>query len=284
MTGTKRSWEGNLVQIPKETNMAPEDNSGDADSSIMQHIFSTFRSELDEHHDRRERVIKASRDITALSKKIIFSLHRVRALNKPLPKNIAKENHERLTQITSLFASVVPDLAGINAHRYHTQISPGIQEYIEAVTFQHYVETQRLMSLEGVTKSLPAGMLVTEADYILGIFDLTGEMMRFAITTMAAGSTINMPVDGANGEGSDDQGNGGRAGILIDLQQLRAMFESINVPRGHNLNRDFGKKLEVMQSSVEKVERAAYGLLVRGSERPGGWMPDLSAPAQVETY
>ena len=33
-------------------------------------MFETFRSELDEHHDRRERIIKASRDITALSKKM----------------------------------------------------------------------------------------------------------------------------------------------------------------------------------------------------------------------
>ena len=32
-------------------------------------MFETFRGELDEHHDRRERIIKASRDITALSKK-----------------------------------------------------------------------------------------------------------------------------------------------------------------------------------------------------------------------
>lgn len=32
--------------------------------------------ELDDHHDRRERIIKASRDITALSKKTIFSLQR----------------------------------------------------------------------------------------------------------------------------------------------------------------------------------------------------------------
>ena len=33
-------------------------------------MFTLFRDELDEHHDRRERVIKASRDITALSKKM----------------------------------------------------------------------------------------------------------------------------------------------------------------------------------------------------------------------
>lgn len=36
-------------------------------------MFETFRAELDEHHDRRERVIKASRDITASSKKMYKS-------------------------------------------------------------------------------------------------------------------------------------------------------------------------------------------------------------------
>lgn len=33
-------------------------------------MFERFRDELDEHHDRRERIVKASRDVTALSKKM----------------------------------------------------------------------------------------------------------------------------------------------------------------------------------------------------------------------
>lgn len=33
-------------------------------------MFMGFRQELDEHHDRRERLVKASRDITAQSKKM----------------------------------------------------------------------------------------------------------------------------------------------------------------------------------------------------------------------
>lgn len=40
-----------------------------AQASPFMPMFETFRQELDEHHDRRERIIKASRDITALSKK-----------------------------------------------------------------------------------------------------------------------------------------------------------------------------------------------------------------------
>jgi hypothetical protein len=33
-------------------------------------MFQFFREELDQHHDRRERIAKTSRDITALSKKM----------------------------------------------------------------------------------------------------------------------------------------------------------------------------------------------------------------------
>ena len=40
--------------------------------------------------------------------------------------------------------------------------------------------------------------------------------------------------------------------------------------------KDVEKKLDIMQASVEKVEKALYGLTVRGAERPKGWMPDVS--------
>lgn len=36
----------------------------------FQTLFEGFRAELDEHYDRKERIVKASRDATALSKKM----------------------------------------------------------------------------------------------------------------------------------------------------------------------------------------------------------------------
>ncbi|KAK2772897.1 hypothetical protein FQN53_004421, partial [Emmonsiellopsis sp. PD_33] len=68
MAGNKRSWEGKLVNNPKAADMASEYPNADPSTLAIQSIFTTFRQELDEHHDRRERIIKASRDITALSK------------------------------------------------------------------------------------------------------------------------------------------------------------------------------------------------------------------------
>jgi hypothetical protein len=70
MAGNKRSWEGNLVSTEKtQTNMAAA--PVDQPSTHILSMFETFRDELDQHHDRRERVIKTSRDITALSKKML---------------------------------------------------------------------------------------------------------------------------------------------------------------------------------------------------------------------
>ena len=56
MPGVKRSHDG----VEKDESSA----------SPFMSMFETFRDELDEHHDRRERIIKASRDITAASKKM----------------------------------------------------------------------------------------------------------------------------------------------------------------------------------------------------------------------
>jgi len=72
--GTKRSWEGQPLELhPKidtDIKMA-EATETEAHPSIIS-IFENFRDELDEHHDRRERIIKKSRDITALSKKMYY--------------------------------------------------------------------------------------------------------------------------------------------------------------------------------------------------------------------
>lgn len=60
MSGTKRSHDG----VEKKEKEATET------VSPFMPMFEVFQKELDEHHDRRERIIKASRDITAASKKM----------------------------------------------------------------------------------------------------------------------------------------------------------------------------------------------------------------------
>lgn len=215
----------------------------------------------------------------------IFALQRVRAINQPIPPQIAQDNQTRLDQIDKLFTAVVPDLTGINAWRYQRQIGGGIQEFIEAISFDHYLRTQALITQEEVAARLPSGIMLTEEDYLGGIFDLTGEMMRFAVVQLSSGNAI--APDAGEGEPAEQhahQLSATQAGIVMDLRAMRGQFEALGVPRRHLMLRDLPKKIEVMQGSVEKVERAAYGILVRGSERPSGWTPDLSGPVEVETH
>jgi len=248
-------------------------------SSPFMPMFETFRNELDEHHDRRERIIKASRDITAASKKIIFALQRMRSLKTDIPPKIASEIQERSLAMQKQFVSIAPDLVDINAWRYQRQISGGIQEFMEAISFSHYLSHQSLISLSEASQTLPPEITLTSDDYILGIFDLTGELMRFAITTMATSGEL---------PGSSDSGpGGGKRDILMDLRMLRTCFETLDTSScgGFGLGKDWEKKMEVMKTSVQKVEMAVYGMIVRGAERPKGWIPDMPDEKRaVESY
>ncbi|RMZ75553.1 hypothetical protein DV738_g5420, partial [Chaetothyriales sp. CBS 135597] len=221
-------------------------------------MFEQFRAELDEHHDRRERIIKASRDITAQSKKI------TRDLGKPIHASISKQTAPMLAAIQAHFQAVVPDLQGINAYRYQYNISGGIQEYMEAVLFQHYLETQTLMTYEDAAKAAPLqGLPLTYDDYLLGVFDMTGELMRFAIT--------NLATTAAQSSRSED---GQNLSVLADLQALRSELEALNVHGSRGLAKEYDSKLKTTRQSVEKVEASVYSMLVRGKERPKGWRPD----------
>lgn len=69
MPGVKRQHDGTSKEKSEGKFEGSEEKTGASISPFMP-MFEGFRAELDEHHDRRERIIKASRDITAGSKKM----------------------------------------------------------------------------------------------------------------------------------------------------------------------------------------------------------------------
>lgn len=108
--------------------------------------------------------------------------------------------------------------------------------------------------------------------------------MRFAVLSLSSGNATVKATENTASESEKSAVASSQGGIVVDLRAMRAGFEALSVPRRHYMFRDMAKKLDVMQNSVEKVERAAYGIVVRGSERPSGWMPDLSVAAEVASY
>lgn len=211
-------------------------------------------------------------------------MQRASEVGKELPPRVAKEVGQRFGNIRALFAKVAPDVSGLNAWRYFYQLSPGIQEYVEARTFEHYLRKQELLSHEDMQREVEGQVMICEEDYVLGVFDMTGEVMKFAVKNISTGASLQQDQHQQQ-EQEQEQEQEPRAptlppsatAIVVDVRSLRALLEEMAIPSKHGLSYQFQKKLEVTRTSVEKIERAAYGVLVRGSERPTGWIPEIES-------
>jgi predicted translin family RNA/ssDNA-binding protein len=196
-----------------------------------------------------------------------LTISRARKIGSALPQSITKSNEPMQSTIQNLFKSVEQDLQGINAYRYQRQISGGIQEYMEAVLFQHYLETEKVMTYDDASRATPGNVNLTHGDYLLGLFDMTGELMRYAVTYLATNGSLP-------GADNAEQHEPRKSSILTDMQLLRSYLETMDASSSYGLVRDFEQKLKTTRASVEKVEYGVYSMLVRGKERPKGWRPD----------
>ncbi|KAI4929724.1 uncharacterized protein J4E92_005390 [Alternaria infectoria] len=209
------------------------------------------------------------------------------------------------------YKNIAADLQGLNAYRYSHNITGGNQEFMEALSFQHYLETQSLISYNEAKARIAAmsgeagPISFTPEDYILGVCDMTGELMRFSVTSMATNGKLPSGKQAeANkrlkqGNGQDDAGDKMDIDeeasvanesqkprtVLDDLRAIRLQLEMFDAPGGSKFAAELEtKKMPVMRECVDKVEKGLYGLTVRGNERPKGWMPDMSSAREVESY
>lgn len=124
---------------------------------------------------------------------------------------------------------------------------------MEAALFSHYLTTATILPYESAAEQMQAlGVGLSVEDYVLGVFDFTGEVMRFAITTMATSGAL--PAVESRNEGEMEVERESRT-VLDDLRALRSVLEGMNAGGGP-FEKECGKKMDVMRASVEKVERA----------------------------
>ena len=230
-------------------------------------------------------------------------------MGRPVPPFVTKNNAQYWETIEKQYKSIAADLQGLNACRYSHNITGGNQEFMEALSFQHYLETQTLISYDDAksriaTLSGDAGVVsLTPEDYVLGICDMTGELMRFSVTSMATNGKLpvgqqqstkkQIKTNNDQNDYSDSMDIDERQGptpetekpqtVLDDLRAVRLQLEMFDALRESKFAHDLEtKKMPVMRECVDKVEKALYGLTVRGSERPKGWMPDSSGDRRTE--
>lgn len=110
-------------------------------------------------------------------------MSRIRKLAQPLPAHVNKNNAQYYDIIKDRYNTVSADLQGLNAWRYARNITGGNQEYMEAAIFQHYLTTGTLLTYEESVEQLRTlggeggPVQLTVEDYLLGVFDMTGELL-----------------------------------------------------------------------------------------------------------
>ncbi|KAI8590074.1 Translin [Geranomyces variabilis] len=219
-------------------------------------LFTELGVALDDMHDRRERVVKTSRDITIGSKRVISLLHRVAGAGGEARADLLIQARQKIGEVATLFRVVGPDLRGNDFDKHHRSIAPGLEEFIEAVSFQRFIEKGDLISRCDIQRLLVDDdddnneshgttdiITIPDEDYILGLADLTGELMRLAINSVAKGEIALV----------DD--------ICRFLRDLTNDYEVVNFPPAR-------KKMSTMRASLAKVEKACYAIKVRSAEYP----------------
>eukprot|EP00048_Salpingoeca_helianthica_P002843 m.61337 g.61337 ORF g.61337 m.61337 type:complete len:264 (-) comp12340_c0_seq2:19-810(-) len=212
-------------------------------------MFSELSRQLTEKQDRHERLVKLSRDTTIRSKRAIFVMQRFQG--QPSDEAILAEATEELQRVRiELLQSIARELQGQPYYLYLRAFSPGLQEYLEAVLFHWFLQHRRLLSLADLNAQLQFDggltLRVSHDDFLLGIADLTGELMRLCINTLGRSQDLTMTL----------------------TQFVRSIFTSLRALNPFTLPRDMSNKMSVLASSLAKMEDGCYQLRVRGSELP----------------
>ncbi|XP_031495096.1 uncharacterized protein LOC116260765 isoform X1 [Nymphaea colorata] len=224
--------------------------SGPADSA-MKETFGYYAQYLNELNEKRERVVKASRDVTINSKKVIFQVHRISNHNR---EEVLEKAEKDLSLVTDQYmARLVNELQGSDFWKLRRAYSPGVQEYVEAASLCKFCKSGTLLTLSEINKSLlclsdkfAEPLQINILDYLLGIADLTGELMRLAIGRISDGELEYAKMI---------------CGFVRDIYKELTLL----VPDMEE-NSDMKKKMETMLQSVIKIENACYSVHVRGSE------------------
>lgn len=276
----------------------------------MAAAFGAFQLELDARHDRNERIVKLSRDVTIESKRLIFLLHRI--TTEPDRKALLEQVYGRLEALrTGRWSELAAELEGQDPYLFLRAYTPGLQEYVEALALFFVLAEDRILAWHEVSllltflappKAAEKGIVAAEAgpespmaetspeskaetgpesakigeeagpmspqatanyrtvtvpraDFVLGLGDLGGELMRYAINAISAGDL---------------------AAPAAVAALLRALVEALSRLGKAIGGKDFHQKLSTLQASRDKVERALYALRLRTSE-----LPDSKVPAAL---
>ncbi|XP_018569118.1 translin-associated protein X [Anoplophora glabripennis] len=218
-------------------------------------MFREYSLELDSKLDRYERIIKLSRDVTIEAKRVIFLLHNTNTDIESKKKSILEEADNRLKALVDTsFKAIAKELQNQDAYQYHRAYTGGLQEFIEALTFCQFIKNASINPWDNIDQLFryedeecgKYSLLFPQYDFILGIADFTGELMRRCINTLGVGN-----VD--------------ECFKLCDfVRYINTGFLGLISPG----NKELSRKAYVLRQSLAKMELVCYNIQIRGTEVP----------------
>lgn len=258
-------------------------NVGDKGREVLEGIdennpvikqFQGYAQELDSKHDRHERIVKISRDITIESKRIIFLLHTLDRESKR--DTVLGEAETRLNSLMKgLFKKIAEELDNEDPYLYLRAYRAGLQEFVEAATFYWFLRNNSLYNWTGLEESMTytesnqsensdcigkektIKTLLPPVEYMLGVTDLTGELMRKCINNLSTGD-ISSCYQTSN-----------------FVRKIYAAFLGCAGISG----KEVARKLWTLRESLLKMENVCYMVKVRGSEIPKHMLADAAISA-----
>lgn len=215
--------------------------------------FKKYSEVMKASQDKYERLFKLRRDITIESKRVIFLLHSIDKESKKTA--VCVEAEQRLNNLLSKeYRKIADELNGEDPYSYIRAVSPGNQEFCEALTFLEYLQGGKLRGIISC-KEIP---FIPTLDYVMGVADLTGELMRRCVSSLGTGDFIEVN------------------NIVPFLREV--YIGMLGVSSGREMN----GKLHTLESSLLKVERIAYSLHILGNEIPESGIFFMDSNHEIE--
>lgn len=168
---------------------------------------------------QRENIIKSTRDVLKNSKQAIFALHR-------------GDRDKAVSLLDEAEAKARALLPLVQEERTLRQgsFANACEEYVEARAYQHYLEHGTLITMAALG-------FVDRDEYLGGVIDLTGELMRYAVARATERDTASVR----------------RCADLVDaIQGCLIQFEF--------RNGSLRKKYDAVKWNMKKLETVLYEL------------------------
>lgn len=97
--------------------------------------------------------------------------------------------------IDTNFKAIAKELQGLDQYLYHRAYTWGMQEFVEAVVFCQFLKQNDINNWEHINSTFQYeeddkkfDLLFSQYDFIFGIADFTGELMRRCINSLGIGN------------------------------------------------------------------------------------------------